>query len=217
MANDLSYYEKDGKQYPRVTHILQAIDKPGLARWRGRVGNTEADRKSQEGKDFGNEFHLYAADIGRGKHLKRGWTAPQYIRPQINEYIEWIHTWVDEVIEVETTLYDEEYLCAGTPDLIVRFRHDTEPSIIDVKTSRFVSLDWPLQLSAYRKMKQQQGMPIKRRVVVKVPKESTGKIEVFEYKDHDADELAWCNVHGIWRWMQEDKERTKAAKVIGGL
>jgi hypothetical protein len=38
------YYTIDGERYPRVTAICAVLANAGLAYWRGRVGNEEADR-----------------------------------------------------------------------------------------------------------------------------------------------------------------------------
>ena len=37
------HYEVDGKLYPSVTTILSIIRKPYLERWRGEIGNDDAD------------------------------------------------------------------------------------------------------------------------------------------------------------------------------
>ena len=43
------HYKIDGERYPSVTTILgTTLANPGLAQWRGHVGNTEADRVMRE-------------------------------------------------------------------------------------------------------------------------------------------------------------------------
>lgn len=212
-----SYYDIDGVQYPRVTHVLQAIDKPGLARWRGRIGNAEADKVSADGAALGTEFHSIVADINRGMHNQRGWQPPGHLREMAFAYIDWLHKYASSVQEVEKLVVSEKDVYAGTGDVVLTFRGDKNPSIVDIKTSNYVSMDWPLQLSAYRKALIEQGMEIERRVIVRVPKVGKCVIEMYDYKDHEEDELMWDNVLKMWRWMRNEKQRAKDALVISGL
>ena len=54
-------YEKDGKVIidfiPSVTTKLAAVAKPFLAKWRGDIGNREADLRVLEGQDRGTKVH----------------------------------------------------------------------------------------------------------------------------------------------------------------
>lgn len=43
--------------FPSTTTKLGIVDKPGLARWRGDVGNREADFKLKEGQEKGSSIH----------------------------------------------------------------------------------------------------------------------------------------------------------------
>lgn len=224
-----SYYERDGKQYPRVTHILKIMDKSGLARWRGRLGNTDADAVAREGSRIGTEFHSIAGEIARGEHMKRGWQAPGEYRFMAGAYIDWLHRYVAKIVQIETTYFsdqeigdDGEPLYAGTLDLLAHFRGDERPSIIDLKTSNSVSEDWPLQLSAYRRMVRRSGIEVARRVIVRIPKTGKVEAEMYDYSqvsstaDQD-DERAWLDAVDLWRWQQGGKARAKGALVVAGL
>lgn len=216
-ATQNSYYEIGGKKYPRVTHVLKVIEKPGLARWRGRVGNSEADRIANEGAAIGTEFHGIVADINRGEHLKRGWQPPGKFRNMAYAYIDWLHHEVDSVEAVEQLVYSDEHSYAGTLDLLVKFKNDPLPSIVDVKTSNYVSADWPLQLAAYRKALREQGTDTYRRVIIRVPKTGDGEPELYDYRNHEEDEAMWLNILQLWNWMRDDKERQKQAFMPAGL
>lgn len=210
------YYTIDGKLYPRVTHVLNIMDKPGLARWRGRVGNTEADRVSSEGASIGTEFHEIVADINRGAHKVRGWSPPSRFRDMAFTYIDWLHKEIGQILEVEKLVISEENQFAGTLDFVAYFRGDDLPSVIDIKTSNSPSADWPLQLSAYKMaLEEESGLKIARRVVLRVPKKGACIIESFEYENHEEDELAWMNALGLWLWSRKDKERLKSSTTKG--
>lgn len=219
-----SYYEKDGLQFPRVTHVIKILDKSGLARWRGKVGNQEADRLSREGSRIGSEFHAVAQQINQGMHQTRGWQAPGEFRFMAAAYIDWLHKYVAEIRAVEQTYFsngpdapEDEPRYAGTLDVLGVIRGDTLPSIIDVKTSKSYSDDWCLQLSGYRRLLTLNGIETARRLIVHVPKE--GKIEAvtYDFKDHDEDEAAWMDALHLWQWQQNGKSRRELSKVIAGL
>lgn len=218
MASDQkSYYDIDGEQYPRVTHILGILDKPGLARWRGRLGNAEADKVAKDGSDIGTAFHEVAAQVGRGEHQDKFWRPPSDLAEMTTAYINWFHRNIESVQEVEHLVYSNEMVYAGTMDLYATIRGDSQPSIIDIKTSNAVGPDWPLQLTAYQLAAAELGLPSKRRIVIRVPKVGKIEVEAYEYKDHDEDAEAWVRTLGMWRWMQRDKDRTKLARVIAGF
>lgn len=227
-----SYYELNGKRYPRVTHILKVFDKPGLARWRGKIGNEEADRISREGSRIGTAFHAVAQEIHAGLHERRGWQPPGELRYMAQAYIDWLHKHVTRIHVAEQTLYSDERaystnedeqgdpnepLYAGTVDLVAWFRGDTLPSVLDIKTSNNYSDDWALQLSAYRRLLLLNGLEVDKRVVVHVPKTGKPEIKAYRYLDHAVDEAAWLNCVDLWNWQQKGKERRDAALVVAGL
>lgn len=207
-----TYYDIDGKLYPRVTHVLSTIDKPGLSQWRGRVGNVEANRVSASGAEIGTRFHEVVAEINRGQHRTRGWGPPEDLRIMANEYIDWLNQRVAKIVEVERLVVSERRVFAGTTDLVAVMRDDSQPSVLDVKTSNQVSEDWPLQLSAYRLGLAEEGLYTARRIIVRVPKKGTIQVEEYEYPDHEDDAEAFLNTLSLWNWMQRNKERMKAMK-----
>lgn len=206
-----SYYDIDGALYPRVTSILGVLDKPGLAQWRGRVGNVEANRVSTAGREIGTRFHEIAADINRGLHQQRGWQPPEDLRTMAYAYIDWLNARVSEVVEVERLVVSNRRTYAGTCDLVAIMRGDELPTVLDIKTSNQVSPDWPLQLIAYKLALAEEGIYTMRRIVVRVPKKGEILAEEYEYYDHEDDAEAFNHVHGAWMWLQRDKERTKRA------
>ena len=212
-----SYYEIGDRQYPRVTNIIGIVEKSGLARWRGRVGNTEADRISKEATDFGKGFHEVVAQINHGMHTQRGWFPPDRYREMAYNYIQWMNDNIESIEGVEELVWSEIDGYAGTLDLRAKIRHDKLSSIVDVKTSKYVSIDWPLQLSAYRKAKKERGIETQRRMILRVNKEPPYAVDMYDYKDHEEDEVIFNHTLEIWKWLQRDKERHKDALVIGGL
>jgi hypothetical protein len=205
------FYEKEGVLYPRVTHVLSSLGKPGLDRWRGRLGNYEADKVANEARDLGTAFHAVAAEIGRGAHMQRGWQPPGEFREMAFAYIDWLHEYIQEVVQVEFTTYSEDPRYGGTLDMLGILRGDSRPSIIDVKTSKSPSSDWPLQLAAYRKSVRDSGVDVDKRVIIRIPKTGVCVPETYMYPDHDEDEEIWLEVLKYWNWVSRDKQRQKDA------
>ena len=72
---------------PSVTTKLQASPKPFLARWRGDVGNREADSRMLEAGDRGSRIHhAYHVFKTNGAVIFQPWQKPIYTREQIMEF-----------------------------------------------------------------------------------------------------------------------------------
>lgn len=72
---------KDGETHylPSVTTKLGIVDKPGLARWRGDVGNREADMRMHEQGDRGKRIHwAWATALEGGAVVYDPWQNPIY-------------------------------------------------------------------------------------------------------------------------------------------
>lgn len=79
---------KDGQTFwlPSVTTKLGIVDKPGLARWRGDVGNREADMRMHEAGDRGKRIHwAWAMALEGGAVLYDPWQNPVYTPEGIAE------------------------------------------------------------------------------------------------------------------------------------
>ncbi len=126
---------------PSVTTKLGVIDKPQLARWRGDLGNREADIRLNEGAEKGTRIHYaYAVSLTRGAVVYNPWKKPIYteeglaelrkkhkeiaiLRTQeemwdICKLAEQFKRLNPVVLGVEETVYDLEAGDAGTIDSI---------------------------------------------------------------------------------------------------
>lgn len=128
---------------PSVTTKLGVIDKPQLARWRGDVGNREADMRSYEAAQKGTRIHwAYATALNGGAVVFDPWQRPVYteeglaaLRKEHGE-IAVLRTqeemWAisklavqfkhlnPQILGVEEAVYDIERGDAGTIDNILR-------------------------------------------------------------------------------------------------
>jgi len=135
--------EADGqaRYIPSVTTKLGVIDKPQIARWRGDLGNREADARMNEAAEKGTRIHwAYAVSLQSGAVVYNPWQKPIYTEEGITELkakhkeIAILRTqeemWAicklaeqfkrlqPEVLGVEEMVYDLEKNDAGTIDSV---------------------------------------------------------------------------------------------------
>ena len=127
---------------PSSTTILGSAPREYLARWRGQVGNWEADRIMNEAMSKGSRIHLAFAELLNGTIILLNNTkAPAYTKEQIDaiaqenkkgilvlsDQQEMLEVWrlkqffdivKPKVDALELTVYSEEYGYAGTLDHI---------------------------------------------------------------------------------------------------
>ncbi len=74
------------KFIPSVTTKLGIIDKPNLSRWRGDVGNREADLRMHDAAQRGTRIHwAYATALKGGAVVYDPWQKPVYTEEGISE------------------------------------------------------------------------------------------------------------------------------------
>lgn len=127
---------------PSVTSILSTAPKEWLGRWRGQVGNWEADRIMNDAMNKGSRIHNAVSEMLRGVIIILNSTKmPEYSAEQINniaqesnkgvlilsEQQEMLEVWrlkkffdivKPKVIASEMTVYSETYGYAGTLDML---------------------------------------------------------------------------------------------------
>lgn len=156
--------EKEGKVYfiPSVTTKLGVKDKPFLARWRGDVGNREADMRLYDGQQKGKRIHwAWETALKGGAVIYDPWQKPVYTEEGIAELKEQYKGNVSiirqydemadiyklqqqfkildpDIIDVEHTVYDLETMDAGTIDHVYYIREGVYQGI---QGSKDVHLD----------------------------------------------------------------------------
>ncbi len=143
--------KKDGTvdYYPSVTTKLGIVEKPFLARWRGDVGNREADIRVSEAQERGSRIHFawYTLNQG-GVAIYQPVQRPNFINETIDDlkkehngmvvivtsqdemYDLWKLKRLKEVmpfeiIAGELTVYSDKYREAGTVDNIIKVNAGT--------------------------------------------------------------------------------------------
>jgi hypothetical protein len=171
----------EGKFYdgfPSVTTVVDILAEPWLARWRGRVGNEEADRIAGEAAWLGDLVH----DTLSANELVDTPIDPSKLDPDsahaVNLYLEWKAKMVEEILAVELTLKDDELQLGGTLDRLVLLKGDPRDwvTLIDFKTGHR-SKKHKYQTAGYCILVRKcMGIEVKRRLVLYLPKsEEKGK------------------------------------------
>lgn len=184
------YYEIDGQLYVSVTTALSIIRKKHLERWRGAVGNEEADEVFEEAGHLGSTVHDYSEQTDRGQTIEK--IDDEQIALMIEGYREWVSKYVIKFLYIEKVVYHPVYKYAGRLDRLAVIKGDRLPSVIDLKTGNMGSQEAlkevGLQLSGYKEALEQENIKTKRRLIVHIDKHKPGKIMVKEPPcDHKTD------------------------------
>jgi len=166
--NGRYYTDPEGNQYASVTTVLSILSEAGIAAWRARVGEEEANRVSRIASTRGTTVHNIIE-----KYVAND---PDYLKGEMPHNIQTfkdvqrvIDDGVTKVYQQEAPLYSKHLGLAGRVDLVGQW--GGVDSIIDWKTSRkFKKKEWIdsyfMQCAAYAIMwEERTGMPIKQLVV----------------------------------------------------
>mmetsp|Transcript_6637 Transcript_6637/g.10251 ORF Transcript_6637/g.10251 Transcript_6637/m.10251 type:complete len:267 (-) Transcript_6637:30-830(-) len=211
--------ERDGKNYPSVTTILQHSrrDDTALQNWidnqikvLGFQGyRDEMKRHSEDGTRVHSIIEEYLAGIG--SDIETPIESGKRFQPDVSGYsnrvknmwksLESVVADIDYVAAVETSVFHDTLAYAGTIDCIARYKGQLK--IIDWKTSKrrkdSISklFDYPIQLSAYL-----GALYSDNRYPPEV--KPTSGIVVVMYEDHPADvvDISKAEMEEAWeKWL----------------
>ncbi len=130
--NGLRYYETpEGNEYPSVTTILDAKEKPHLDHWRAMLGEDKASKETKRCADRGTAVHEMAEKYLNNVEKPTKGYKPTHVdnfhklRFGLNK--------IDNIRAQEVGLYSDMLKFAGTVDCVAEY--DGTLSIIDFKTS----------------------------------------------------------------------------------
>lgn len=182
---DETFYVKDGVKFARVTTVLGLINVPGLNKWRGRLGNTAANKVMRDAQKLGTWFHGAVEKFLTDKYVLDVKTPEQ--ENLWKAWLDWYGLQKLEPVAIEETVYSEKWRVAGTPDL-VNMLPDGTLEVLDWKTSSRFNMKHKLQAMAYAAMVMEtRGVEVSRVRVVRFDKVIADWEEhVFEYDDECA-------------------------------
>lgn len=200
------YYKINNKLHVSVTTALTIIRKPYLERWRGELGNEEADRIRDEAGDLGNIVHNCCEAIDKG--LNPVLPNDEQIKQMITAYERWAESTVKEWIKIEEVVACSHYLYAGRVDRVAILKGDkTRPTVIDIKTSGSIDKDMGLQLAAYQHALEDIGLKPKRRIIVHIDKKKPGNLNVYEFPDYETDFRMFLYSLELFRYFEKGGKR----------
>jgi len=160
------YTDPDNNPYPSVTTVLSILSEAGIAAWRARVGEEEANRISTQAASRGTKVHevieSYVGNELNSKYMPNVMDMFYSIKPTIDQSL-------TKVYAQEAPLYSKHLGIAGTVDCVGVW--NGKNSVIDWKTSKKLKKkEWIsgycMQCAAYAIMwEERTGMPITQLVV----------------------------------------------------
>ncbi len=162
-----TYVTPDGVRYPSITTVLGILSEAGIAAWRKRVGEEEANRVGGRASARGTLVHSivekYLLNENTTEYLPHIRQSLENLRPILDSRIGTIYG-------LEVPLYSSYLGVAGRCDCVAEF--DGVPSIVDFKTSRkpkkkeWIS-NYFAQMAGYAVMwEERTGMPITNTVII---------------------------------------------------
>ena len=130
--NGLRFYKTpEGNEYPSVTTILGAKEKPGLERWRQMLGEDKAAKETKRCADRGTAVHEMAEKYLNNEEIITKNYKPEHVG-DFNK-LKFALNKIDNIRRQEVGLYSDMFQYAGTVDCVADFQGVL--SVIDFKTS----------------------------------------------------------------------------------
>ena len=182
------YVTPDGNSYPSITTVLSLQDKPGIDKWREKVGEKEAKRISQDSMRIGTAVHQMA-EFYLSNYIIKLKDEDKKIVDTFNR-LRFLLGNINNIVGNEIALYSDLLRVAGTADCIAEYNGVL--SVIDFKTSRKPKKevwidDYYMQTFAYKLMfEEMTGIEIKQ-VVILVACIDQFDVQVFKKPAKDSD------------------------------
>jgi genome maintenance exonuclease 1 len=159
------YKTPSGRAYPSVTTVTGLHSAKGIAEWRKRVGEVEANKISGRASARGTRIHSLCESYLRGEP-----TYPDIFDAEMfGSITDWLSD-INNIHALEDPLYSDFLQVAGTVDCIAEFQGKL--SVIDFKTSskpkdRDDIHSYFMQTAAYAvAFEERTGIPIGRLVII---------------------------------------------------
>jgi len=177
-----------------------------------REGFTRVTSVLSPYNDFSNinpEVLQRACDRGTKVHrLCETYANGDYVPPPesplegyFRSFTGWYDEMVDKVLLLEWRAYNEILMLTGCVDAVVILKGDTEPTVVDYKTSSVVSKSWALQTAMYHDLVNDRGdIKPKRRIALQLKKDGK-KPKVIEYTNLSRDLDLYLSAYKLYRWF----------------
>ena len=149
---DSRFYSRHGNYYPSVTNILQFMPKNKyFENWLKDVGHN-ADIIARRAAEEGTQVHDAAERYLKGEKLQwfdeKGTSIYSLdVWKMILKFHDFWNTYKPTLVESEIHLFSDQFIYAGTCDLVLEI--NGEKWMVDIKTSKSLHTSQELQLAAY--------------------------------------------------------------------
>jgi len=137
-------YEIDGKEYVRVTRVLDIIAKPEFYRWYAKHGYEWCTNYRDDRAAFGTRVHKEIQNYLEDKNV---WIDNKEMGEVFDVFKSWYDMHELEPCFLEKHLVCDDVMAAGTCDYVGMF--DGKASVLDWKTSKKVYDNYPIQVATY--------------------------------------------------------------------
>jgi CRISPR/Cas system-associated exonuclease Cas4 (RecB family) len=188
--NGKRHYKTPKGSYPSITTVLSVLSEKGIAEWRKRVGEKEANRISTQAARRGTNVHQMCEDYVNNELDLRSFLPHE--RAMFNSVRGTLDKSLGLVYAQECPLYSDYLGIAGRVDCVAEF--NGRLSIIDYKTSSKIKSKKYIgayfqQAAAYCVMfEERTGIPIDQIVIIiAVEGETEPQVFIEKRDDHIGD------------------------------
>lgn len=128
------YITPENNEYVSVTNALSYFSKKGIAQWKERVGQTEANHIAGVAARLGTTVHDLLEKHVLGVDVSSYKTSDPIAYERFTHIKKVLDDNITDVYGVELQMYSDEIRSAGTCDLMCKFAN--KKTILDHKTSR---------------------------------------------------------------------------------
>ena len=160
------YVNADGAAYPSATTVLSVLSRDGIANWRKRVGDEEADKISRQASTRGTKIHSLAEAFLKNEDLEEKYVEVKASILDVEMFRKFKHVLsaIDNIHCQELALYSDHLRMAGRVDCIAEF--EGRRAVIDFKTANKAKekshiKSYFMQAAAYAVMYEERtGIPV---------------------------------------------------------
>ena len=185
------YTTADGTRVPGVTTVLGVLAKPQLVKWANNLGLQGIDSSQYVDAlaQVGTLAHyLIQCDLTGETPDVRAYSQDQQdaAAQSLASWTAWRRLHTIEPMANERPFVSEVFRYGGTIDLYAMI--DGVPTLADIKTAKAIYSEHKTQVTAYRRLLDEHGLPVAGMQIIRVGREPG---EGFEVCPIDKDEQRW--------------------------
>lgn len=215
-------YLINDRHYDRITTVLNIIAKPGLEKWKRKVGFVKADEIMRESAILGKEVHAICEEVNKGRDpingfwLAEGGKQPRWVEVRgtrlqsyYDGYTDWYERNIRQVVLVERTTWSDEHGYAGTPDTYAELKGKFAGALalLDNKTSKYLSWVYRLQTAAYKYalLERRQVPAVDKRGIVFLSSKTPGTCTLVDYDESEYEDELFGFLSALFNYRMAER------------